>query len=170
MYTQHYTYIILQKQQKSHHLYQNKYNVLDLYQEYYICNLPKFITRIIMIYISYLISLKILYFTTRYENIIIFYLTCSINYKTNKYSIFKKQILIIVLASNFLILINNKICNLNISIKLRNSYSIANIHIYYYALNELLHNLIFEIYRITSILYSREINYKNLILKNIYYF
>lgn len=136
---------------------------LKLGTSYYIFIFPKYIIRVILIYFIYFISLKILYKTTKYENIVIYYL---MNYliKQNK-----KKILIITFASNFLILVSNQIYFIEVSIKLRNRKIFFPKYIYYYALKELLNNISEEIKRISCILYCRELNYKNLNIANIYY-
>lgn len=133
-----------------------------LYKSYFLLIVPKFTIRTILIYILYLLSLKILYKTTRYENVIIYFL---MNYLTKKNT---KKILIINFASNFLILVSNQIYYAGIAIKLRNNKYLLPKYTYYYGLQELLHNIFEEIYRISFILYCREINYKNLSIINIY--
>nr|QCI07351.1 hypothetical protein [Leiomenia cribrosa] len=143
-------------------IYNQQKTVFKFKKYYYILLFPKYLIKIIVIYLAYFISLNILYKTTKYENIIIYYL---MNYFITKNT---KKILIITFASNFLNLVTNQLYFIEISIKLRNEKYIFSVYVYYYALKELLNNIFKEIKRISCILYCREINYKNLRILNIY--
>ena len=118
----------------------------------YICRIPIYIFRGLLIYYTYLGFLKILNFTTNYKNIIKFY-TLDIFYN-NFNSFWGHQILITVLASQFLVLLTNKIDKILKSIKLRN---INNKILYYYALKHLFNNVIEDIQIISKALWSREV-------------
>jgi len=84
--------------------------------EFYLLKIPIFILRISIIYISYLIYMQILFLTTTYEYIILFFLI-PISQINNQ--IIKQLILIFALSAQFLELIIEKLNKLIITIKLR---------------------------------------------------
>lgn len=115
--------------------------------------------QITIISIYYFIILKILYLTTRYEEIIINILLNNLKY--NKKNI-NEIILIVSFASQFLQKIIEQINILFVSIKLRSFYSkFYKYYLYKYIIINLLKETQNEIKRISSILYSREIKKKN---------
>lgn len=132
-----------------------------LIQYHYILIFPKFIFRSILIVILYSNIIKILLLTTLYENIILYYLVI---YSNSKHNIPKQVNFILILSYQFVVILINKIYLIKIAIKLRSINNIFNMKQYslcFYAMKNLLIFIEREIYIIASILYTREIKYKN---------
>uniref|UniRef100_UPI0030023CB4 hypothetical protein n=1 Tax=Anunuuluaehu liula TaxID=3049639 RepID=UPI0030023CB4 len=140
-----------------------KYFYINIWlQYYYLIIIPKFILRAILIIILHFVSLRILFLTTTYEDVILYYL---MNYIKIDNSIIKQINLITALGYQFIALVINKINTIIVAVKLRNTqyvFSINQYNLCYFALKNLfifIHN---DVIRITSILYGREIEYNNL--------
>nr|AOM64529.1 hypothetical protein Riqu_050 [Riquetophycus sp.] len=117
-------------------------------------SIPIYIFRSTIIYIIYISLLKILYSTTKYENII----KCCVKQTTynnyqSKYTP-HQNILIIILASQYIILLAQKIHLLLQAIRLRNTKSY---YLYFYSLHYLLNIVILDIYNLASFIHIRKI-------------
>lgn len=135
----------------------------------YILILPTFILRAVLIMILYSILIKLLLLTTLYEEIVLYYLIKYINYQNN---ICKEINLILILGYQFIITFINKIHVSIIAIRLRNMNNILYLKqysLYYYAIKNVLISIEEDIYRVTSILYIREIQCTNIIVVDINY-
>lgn len=135
----------------------------------YILILPKFILRAILIIILYSILIKLLLLTTLYEEIVLYYLIQYINYQNN----FSKEInLILILGYQFIITFINKIHIAITAIRLRNINNMLYLKqysLYYYAIKNVLVFIEQDIYRVTSILYIREIQCTNITVVDVNY-
>ncbi|CCP38185.1 conserved hypothetical plastid protein (plastid) [Chondrus crispus] len=135
----------------------------------YILILPKFIVRAILIIILYSILIKLLLLTTLYEEIVLYYLIQYMNYQNN---ISKEINLILVLGYQFIITFINKIHIAITAIRLRNinnMFYLKQYFLYYYAIKNILIFIEEDIYRVTSILYIREIQCTNITIVDVNY-
>nr|YP_009294445.1 hypothetical protein Aspa_049 [Asparagopsis taxiformis]AOM65928.1 hypothetical protein Aspa_049 [Asparagopsis taxiformis] len=113
----------------------------------------------------YLISIHLLFLTTNYETIILFFLTV-INHISNKK--LKHIFIISALSIQFLELVINKLNQIIISIQIRPINSHFYIFIYHlktvilYLLISFYKYIVENIYRISSTLYTRNITMLNL--------
>ena len=115
--------------------------------------IPKYMMRGFSIYIIYLMLLKILYLTTKYENIITSYIVI---YRYNiKNTCFLNNTPIMTLTSQFIILLIKRI---DTTIKALTLRGVSYKQIYsYYALRTLFTDIYFDIERLTLALYYKEI-------------
>lgn len=147
----------------------NKYFYFSiLLNYYYVLIIPKFILKATLLNILYSISIRILFLTTTYEDIILHYLIHYIKINNN---IIKQINLITILSYQFIVLVINKINTMIVAIKLRNTqsiFSLSQYNLYYCALKSLFIFIQNDVKRITSVLYGREIDYSSLIIADIY--
>lgn len=139
------------------------YNIVEW--KFYILKVPVFITRIILISVTYICCMQILFLTTTYEHIILLFL--SLIYKIIKNQQ-KTLVLILALSIQFIESNIKQLNKLTIGIKLRgftyqNIIQFYNLEIIFsYLLNLFSLSIINDIKRISSILYNRDIKIINL--------
>ena len=127
--------------------------------------IPIFILRILLVSTLYLISIRLLFLTTNYETIILFFLTI-INHISNKK--LKHIFIISALSIQFLELVINKLNQIIISIQIRfiDNHLYISIHhlktVIVYLLILFYKYISENIYRIASTLYTRNITMLNL--------
>lgn len=125
--------------------------------------LPIFLTRMILIYLIYMVVLNLLKLTTLVEDIIMFFL---IIWQNNLHNFLYRCLLIIAFASQALEKIVQRIHYIYISVRIKDINKLYLSKLYYYAVITLLKDIHKDIYITSSILYTREINENNFRIKD----
>nr|YP_010199382.1 hypothetical protein LK036_pgp125 [Gracilariopsis tenuifrons]UAD89240.1 hypothetical protein [Gracilariopsis tenuifrons] len=121
--------------------------------------------RTILLIIHYIIVINIIFITTMYEDIIVSFLILCKKYKNN---IIWKITFISSFASQSLERINLKVQYIIVAIRIKKLITTFRYDIYMYLILKLLQEIYSDLYLVSSLLYSRELNYKILDIKDIY--
>nr|YP_009295796.1 hypothetical protein Schim_050 [Schimmelmannia schousboei]AOM64731.1 hypothetical protein Schim_050 [Schimmelmannia schousboei] len=147
--------------------YINQKDNLRRFRIYYCLSItPEFIIRFSLITILYYISLQLLFLTTHYEYIIIYFLQFLIekfHFNSSKFFFVSS------LASELLNVISKRVNITIIAVKLRKTHNITPKHIFvYYLILRIFDYILNDIVYVSSVLYTREIKYNNINKINVY--
>nr|YP_009510631.1 hypothetical protein [Gracilaria ferox]AXI96304.1 hypothetical protein [Gracilaria ferox] len=131
----------------------------------YICNKYIFYFRIILLIIHYFLSIHILFMTTTYEDIIFSFLNLFKKYENNTIN---KIIFISIFASQVLENIVIRIRNILLSVKIKKISQLFKLKYYVYLILKFMQDIYSDIYRVSTVLYTRELNNNLLYMTNIY--
>nr|QCI04401.1 hypothetical protein [Antithamnion hubbsii] len=135
--------------------------------QYNYCIIPQFISKILLFMCLNFIVLQIIFLTTKFENIILLFLSKISIIKLVSNISFQHFLFICSLASQFLEFIIQEYTNKNISIKIRKTnISETQYILYIYLIKSFIFNIIYDIKNIASILYSRELIIQDFYLIN----
>nr|YP_010196555.1 hypothetical protein LK223_pgp118 [Gracilaria cervicornis]UAD83952.1 hypothetical protein [Gracilaria cervicornis] len=131
----------------------------------YICNKYIFYFRIMLLIIHYFLSIHILFMTTTYEDIIFSFLNLFKKYENNTIN---KVIFISIFASQVLENIVIRIKNILLSVKIKKISQLFKLKYYVYLILKFMQDVYSDIYRVSTVLYTRELNNNLLYMTNIY--
>nr|YP_010196351.1 hypothetical protein LKZ37_pgp117 [Gracilaria cearensis]UAD83748.1 hypothetical protein [Gracilaria cearensis] len=130
-----------------------------------ICNKYILYFRIALLLIHYLFTINILFMTTTYEDIIFSFLNLFKQYENNTIN---KIIFISIFASQVLESIGIKIKHILLSIRMKKITKLFRFQYYIYLILKFIQDVYSDIYRISTVLYSRELNNNLLYITNIH--
>nr|YP_009732404.1 hypothetical protein [Gracilaria textorii]QHS70910.1 hypothetical protein [Gracilaria textorii] len=131
----------------------------------YICNKYVFYFRIALLLIHYFLSIHILFMTTTYEDIIFSFLNLFQHYNSNTIN---KIIFISIFASQVLENIAMKIKHILLSIRMKKITRLFKLKYYIYLILKFMQDVYSDIYRISTVLYTRELNNNLLYINDIH--
>nr|WOA02464.1 hypothetical protein [Gloiopeltis furcata] len=131
----------------------------------YKLSLPEYIVKSVLVSISYFASLKILYLSTRYEEII---LICLISYLKISKNHCDRLVLTVILGSQLLVSMQNRVNIIRIGMRLKGLNGYTHYYFYYFAIIEFFILTHYNIRSIASVLYCREIKYSKFLIADIY--
>nr|YP_009019663.1 hypothetical protein [Gracilaria salicornia]AHH24631.1 hypothetical protein [Gracilaria salicornia]UAD87596.1 hypothetical protein [Gracilaria salicornia] len=147
--SQFYTYIISYIHYAIIHIY-NK-NILYL--------------RILLLLIHYFLSINMMFMTTTYEDIIFSFLELFKKYESNTTN---RIIFISTFASQVLENLGLKIKHILFSIKMKQITKLFRVKYYIYLILKFIQDIYSDIYRVSTVLYTRELNNRLLYITNIH--
>nr|YP_010198393.1 hypothetical protein LK148_pgp117 [Gracilaria pachydermatica]UAD86809.1 hypothetical protein [Gracilaria pachydermatica] len=121
--------------------------------------------RIALLLIHYFFSIHILFMTTTYEDIIFSFLNLFKKYRNNTIN---QIIFISIFASQILESIGIKIKHILLSIRMKKMTKLFRLKYYVYLIFKLIQDIYSDIYRISTVLYTRELNNHLLYITNIH--
>nr|YP_009732141.1 hypothetical protein [Gracilaria spinulosa]QHS70708.1 hypothetical protein [Gracilaria spinulosa] len=121
--------------------------------------------RIALLLMHYFLSIHILFMTTTYEDIIFSFLNLFQQYKHNTIN---KIIFISMFASQVLESIGIKIKHILISIRIKKITRLLKLEYYIYLILKFVQDVYSDIYRISTVLYTRELNSNLIYIINIH--
>nr|YP_010197780.1 hypothetical protein LK367_pgp119 [Gracilaria isabellana]UAD86196.1 hypothetical protein [Gracilaria isabellana] len=131
----------------------------------YICNQYILYFRIALLLIHYFFSIHILFMTTTYEDIIFSFLNLFKKYGNNTVN---QIIFISIFASQILESIGIKIKHILLSIRMKKVTKLFRLKYYIYLILKFIQDVYSDIYRISTVLYTRELNNHLLYITNIH--
>uniref|UniRef100_A0AAU7YPQ6 Cobalt transport protein n=1 Tax=Gracilaria hainanensis TaxID=2871843 RepID=A0AAU7YPQ6_9FLOR len=135
------------------------YTIIYIYNKYILY------LRILLLLIQYFLGINIIFMTTTYEDIIFSFLKLFKQHDNNKIN---NIIFISIFASQALESIGIKIKNILLSIKMKKITKLFRIKYYIYLTLKLIQDMYSDIYRISTVLYTRELNKSLLYITDIH--
>nr|YP_010195527.1 hypothetical protein LK149_pgp117 [Gracilaria baiana]UAD82924.1 hypothetical protein [Gracilaria baiana] len=121
--------------------------------------------RIALLLMHYFFTINILFMTTTYENIIFSFLNLSKQYENNT---IRKIIFISIFASQILQNIGIKIKQILLSVRIKRITKLFRLKYCIYLIVKFIQDVYNDIYRISTVLYTRELNHNLLYITNIH--
>ncbi|KAI0556472.1 hypothetical protein FGB62_c108 (chloroplast) [Gracilaria domingensis] len=121
--------------------------------------------RIVLLIMNYFFTINILFMTTTYEDIIFSFLNLSKQYEN---STIRKIIFISIFASQILENIGIKIKHILLSVRMKKITKLFRLKYYIYLILKFIQDVYNDIHRISTVLYTRELNHNLLYITNIH--